>query len=360
MDATPLLPSHEAAGAQLTRHGGFLVPDRFGDAAEEYAASARGAALHDRSYRGLIEITGRDRATWLHNFVTNAVTTLRPGDGVYAFALNAKGRIVFDCNILAGPETIQLDVERSHVATAMTHLNRHIITEDVALTDLSNAFARVALLGPGGAEILAKLGTADAPAMTQLQHATMPLAGRTRAFVRHDFAGVFGAELWIETRDAQACWRELLRVGKAAGIRPVGLAAVQTLRIEAGIPWLGQDIDEDVLPAETLQTERGISYVKGCYLGQEIVERMRSRGALARQLTGVRIDGNTLPDVPARIQVDGTDAGRLTSACHSPHVGGIIGLGYVKTSLNGPGKPVTVVATNGTFLGALSTPPFRR
>jgi aminomethyltransferase len=351
---------NESTGTQVTRRGPRLVPEHFGSPSEEYEAAIRSAGLHDRSYRGLIEIGGCDRAAWLHNFVTNTVKTLQPGDGNYAFALNTKGRVVFDCNMLVHPETIWLDVERSHVAAAMTHLGRYIITEDVTLTDLSDQFVRLALLGPKAADVLAGLGASSAPAMAQLQHAALPMAGKHRPFMRHDFAGVFGAELWVEAVDADQCWSHLLDIGRHADLRPVGLAAVETLRIEAGIPWLGKDIDEDVLPAETLQIERGISYVKGCYLGQEIVERMRSRGSLARQLSGLRIEGDVRPDLPASIRIGGGDAGRVTSICQSPHVGAIIGLGYVRSAMSEAGTPVTIATRAGTFPAALAALPFRR
>lgn len=130
----------------------------------------------------------------------------------------------------------------------------------------------------------------------------------------HEAVGVWGAELWVNVADADTCWQQLLEIGRSASVRPVGLAAVEVLRIEAGIPWLGEDIDDAVLPAETLQDERGIHHSKGCYLGQEIVERMRSRGSLARHLTGVRLDGSRLPRVPSTITVAGAEAGRVPLA----------------------------------------------
>jgi folate-binding protein YgfZ len=333
-------------------NGPSNIPSAGGD---EYAAALCGAGLHDRSYRGLIEIAGRDRAAWLSNLTTNSVTTLTPGEGNYAFALNAKGRILVDGNVLVMRDVIWLDVDRSHIAAAMKHLDRYIITEDVSLRDRSDEFARPALLGPKIADVFSSLGARQAAAMAQLQHGTLTLAGKPRVFVRHDFAGVPGVELFVESPDAEACRASLARFG----LRPIGLATVQTLRIEAGIPWPGADIDEDVLPAETLQVERGVSYQKGCYLGQEVVERMRSRGALARRLTGVRIDGEVLPDVSAKLRADGVEIGRLTSVCRSPAAGGLIGLGYAKTSHAAPGTPVHIVAANGDFAGHLAQLPFR-
>lgn len=360
MPDNPLVSLHESAGAAFTERGGVRVPAQFGRGEGEYKAALSGAALHDRTYRGLIEVTGADRAAWLNNLVTNVIQTLRPGDGNYAFGLNAKGRILFDANMLVLPDAIWLDVERSCVPAMLPHLDRYVITEDVHVADRSDTFARLGLLGPRVASILAALGATNAPAMAQLQHGVLPLGGKHRPFVRHDLAGVFGVELYVHADDAAACWSRLLEIGKPVGLQPVGLAAVQALRIEAGIPWWGDDIDDDVLPAETRQTERGVSFTKGCYLGQEVVERMRSRGALARTLVGVRIDADAPPpSCPARLHAAGADVGRLTSVCHSPHAGELVGLGYVKTAVAAPGTEVTIETDGASRSGRLASLPFR-
>ena len=331
--------------------GGLSVSDVVCDVASEYRAARYGVGLHDRGYRGLIEVAGADRADWLHNLVTNTVRTLRVGEGNYAFAVNVKGRVVFDAVILIREDAIWLDTERSHVTTAIAHLDRYHIAEDVTITDRSDRYARLALLGPRAIDVLDALGAGHARNMAQFQHGALPLQGRPRPFMRHDFAGLFGAELFVEIADAAACWRRLLEIGAPADIRPVGMAAVQSLRIQAGIPWLGQDIDEEVLAPETMQVERGISYHKGCYLGQEVIERMRSRGALARRLVRLAIDGSRPPSVPARLRVGAADAGRLTSAAACPETRRVLGLGYLKTAFYEPGAAVAIESAEGVLTG---------
>jgi folate-binding protein YgfZ len=356
MASHPLDDALQSAGAAFDDVRGLRVATDFGDIRAEYDAALTGAALYDARERGLIELTGKDRAPWLHNLVTSAVKTLQPNEGNYAFATDVKGRILFDLNVLVLDDRIWLDVDRRLIEKAMTHMDRYLIMEDAKLSDRSDAFARIALLGPKAPDIVAQLGASHAPSMASLGSTTVTLLDKPRRLVRHDFAGVFGAELYIEAEDAPACWKQLLQFGQSVGLRPVGRTAVHVLRVEAGIPAYGEDIDDTVLPAETQQIERAISYVKGCYLGQEVVERMRSHGALARKLVGLRFDGDPNVQSGAKLLINGTDAGRITSVCRSYAVDATIGLGYLKTAHGNPGTRVNVAAEPPTEAEIVALP----
>jgi folate-binding protein YgfZ len=330
----------EQAGAVWQEVEGVRVPRHFGDMQREYAAALSGAGLYLASLRGVFELRGNDRATWLNNLVTNVITTLSPGEGNYAFVPNVKGRIVADVNMLVLADAIWLDIDRRMIEAAVKHFDHYRIMEDVQWEDRSEAFLRLALLGPGAKEIAEALGATHAPAMASLGNTSVPLCQKQRLLVRHDFAGVFGVELYIHREDAEACWARLLEIGRGVNLTPVGYEAVEALRIEAGIPASVQDIDETVLPAETQQIERGISFQKGCYLGQEVIERMRAYGGLARKLVGVRFPAGAGVSPGAHLQVNGADAGRITSVCHSPAMKSTLALGYLKTAHANPGTEV--------------------
>lgn len=335
----PLEAVMRAAGGRVEEAGGYRTVLEFGDLPAEYERALHGAGICERG-RGLIEVTGRDRAAWLHNLVTNAVKTLQPGEGNYAFALNVKGRILFDCNILIYRDAIWIDLDRAALSPALSHLNRYIITEDVQLTDRSDDYARIALVGPRAAEIADALGASHAAAMPVPGLTSATLVQKSRPLVRTDFAGVFGAELFIEAADAVACWSRLLEIGRPVELGPVGWRALEILRIEAGRPAYGRELHDEVLPAETGQLSRAVSFVKGCYLGQEVVERMRSHGAVARGLVSLRL-GELPSTLPAPLIGDAGEAGRLTSACQSPTSGSAIGLGYVRAAIK-PGTRLHV------------------
>jgi folate-binding protein YgfZ len=300
----------------------------------EYAAVTQRAGLHVGA-RALLQVAGSDRVAWLNNLVTNVIKTLEPGQGNYAFALNVKGRILFDLNMLVLPDAIWLDVDERWRATALAHLERFIIMEDVQLADRSDAFVRVDLIGPSAAEIVDALGWAGAAGASPLSSAPVTLVQKNRLAVRDDLGAVPRFDLWIERADLEACVARLLEIGRPVGLAQVGEAAVETLRIEQGVPASVQDLDEEVLPAETGQIARAVCYTKGCYLGQEVVERMRSRNVVAQKLVHLALPGPV--DVPTALKKGDLSAGRITSACHSPAHGGWLGLGYVKALHTAPG-----------------------
>lgn len=301
----------------------------------EYRALSAGPAIVDRSYRALLEVTGIDRATWLHNLTTNQVKNLGRGEGNYAFVLNIQGRILFDVNLLVRAESIWLDLDRHFLETAKKHFSKYAITEDVAVVDRSDKFVRFGLVGAGAVMLLAELGAADATSMPTLGLAQIEWRGAAIPLIRHDFCGPFGVEMFVPPDRADEFRTTITDRHRAF---PVGDDAVQVHRIEAGIPWPGHEITDEYLPAETRQLDRAVNYQKGCYLGQEVVERMRSRAVVARQLVGLRLEGPTIPPLRSEISnSDGKPVGQMTSTCFSPALNCPIALGYMKTASSTPG-----------------------
>lgn len=340
-DFRQLLETHTA---QFSRVNEAEVVQSFGDESSEYTGASTSVGLYPALDRGTIEIGGGDRAAWLNNLVTNEIKNLKAGEGNYAFAPTVKGRILFDLNMLVLPELLWLDLDSRSRPTALAHFDRYTITEDVSMTDRTEEFVRLVMSGPATGSVAAKIGVPQAASMASLGSTQATVAGTHCLLVRHDFAGVLGVELFVPSDRASAAWSELLELCGAEGGRPVGRSAVETLRIEAGIPAMGAEITDEVLPAETRQLERAVSYVKGCYLGQEVVERMRSRGGLARQLVGLKLEADGLVQPGAKLRHEEKEVGRITSCCVSPKTGGTIALGYLRTSAAQPGTIVDVMA----------------
>jgi len=348
---TTILEIERSAGAEFVDIGGATIPARFSDARREYDALDHGLGLHDRSYRGLIEVAGADRAKWLHNLTTNHVTDVPAGQGRYLFACNVKGRILFDANCLILPEAIWLDVDRRWVATAMRHLEKYHITEDVALKDRSDEFVRLALAGAGEHSLLSASSGSRVPSASR-----GPVGRMGCWWLRTDFCGIPAAELVVPVEQAGEAWRKL----SADGAVPVGLEAIQMRRIEAGLPWSCEDLDEEVLPAETGQLERAVSFNKGCYLGQEVVERMRAHGVMARRLVGLRGADDGVFPAGAGMHLGDTAVGRVTSSCVSPRIGGPIGLGYVRSAQATAGAQLEARWDAGRAMIAVADLPFAR
>lgn len=351
-------------------HRGVAMAAAYASAAEEYARATGGCVLFDRSDRGFLRASGEDRKSWLHNMLSNAVKTLDDGAGNYAFACDVRGRVQFDVNVLCRPDALWLDIDRSTVEGARRHLERFLITERVTLADESERFARLGCAGPRAAELAASLGVGNFAALPALASVALGAAGGRAMYgagdgapnaageaapnaagdsarsasgaarlnepetwlVRHDFCGLPAFELVVPRGEAAAWWERL----GAAGAAPAGVATRELLRIEAGIPAWGADIDDSVIPAETGQIERGISFNKGCYLGQEVIERMRSLGSPARRLVRLRVAGDASGlalAAPMTLQSDGGEVGRVTSLAAHPTSVAWIGLGYVKSAI---------------------------
>lgn len=331
----------------------------YGDPGAEYAALTDGLALVDRSYRGLLEVTGADRASWLHNLTTNEVKNLSSGEGNYAFCVNLRGRILFDLNVLVRPECIWLDIDRRYLPIARPHFDKYAIIEDVTVKDRSEEFVRFGLVGDAVKPWLAELGAPQAAAMPWLATADVERPAGPMTVLRHDFCGPFSVELFVPSSQAVAFWQDLLDESNARRAVPVGDDAVQIRRIEAGLPWSRQDITDEYLPAETGQFDRGVSFRKGCYLGQEVVERMRSRGALARRLVGLTLEGDDVPTPPVPLTDDaGRTVGTLTSACRSLTVGSVIALGYVKTDAASTGASLRALYGDREINAVVTDLPF--
>jgi len=322
----------------------------------EYRALGTGPAIVDRSYRAFLEVTGADRATWLHNLTTNQVKNLGRGEGNYAFVLNIQGRILFDVNVLVRAESIWLDLDRRFLETAKKHFSKYSITEDVTVVDRSAEFVRFGLVGPGAVVLLAELGAPNAEVLQTLGLSQIEWRGAIVPLIRHDFCGPFAVELFVPA-DRTVEFRSTM-VDHHRAI-PVRDDAVQVHRIEAGIPWPGHEITDEYLPAETRQLDRAVNYHKGCYLGQEVVERMRSRQVVARQLVGLRLDGSAIPALRSEISnPEGKPVGQVTSSCHSPALNCPIALGYVKTASSATGAALRLAWDDGAANAMVTDLPF--
>ncbi|NOT01188.1 MAG: folate-binding protein YgfZ [Phycisphaerales bacterium] len=332
--------------------GPWTGADSYADLAVEYEAASRGIGLHDRAYRGLLEITGKDRLAWLHNLTTNQVKSLQPGQGNYTFAVNIQGRILFDMNLLVLRDSVWLDIDRRWIDAAIAHFNKYIIMEDVKLADRTADFARFALTGARVAQFIARAGLAQSCAMPLHQVEHLSIDGAQLAIFRDDFCGPFGLQILVPMASAINLWQ---RWTATPDVTPIGFGAVDTLRIEHGIPWPMTEITPETLPAETGQFQRAVSTNKGCYLGQEIVERMRSRGAVARRLVLIHLPEGEPPPAGSELLSDGAIVGKTTSACVSQLHGGALAMGYVRSAVPDE-APVTVSAqgrcTSGSMVSA--------
>lgn len=313
------------------------------DVPPDYLACTTGVAATRRDERAWLAITGRDRTTWLHNLTTNAIKTLRPGDGNYAFALNVQGRVLFDLNVMVAQEVLYLDLDRRWLPHARKHFDKYTITEDVTCEDQAGKCHRMALVGPAVPDLLASLGAPQVSAWPLLGLQALHLFNLDLPAFRSDFCGPFAIEFNVSASATDDLWSSLMNLDRTPPMREACDATLETLRIEHGIPGPGREITDEYLPAETRQLSRAVSFQKGCYLGQEVVERMRSRQVVARLLALLRLDSTTVPPAGAEVvDSSGKPVGTVTSACVSPRHGRAIALAYLKSAAATDGAALTV------------------
>jgi tRNA-modifying protein YgfZ len=273
---------------------------------EGYNALRHGAAWLDLDSRGRIVARGRDRARLLHNLTSNEVKKMVPGDSCYAFVLSPQGRIQADLHLLCLADHFLIDTDPGLREKVYQHIRRYIIADQVELEDVSGQTACIGVEGPAAADL--KLEPGD--------HTVAPFTITGQPGYR-----IYGAP------ESQAA---LLAKLESLGAKAATADDARMVRIENGKPLYGEDIRDTSLPQETQQMQ-AISFTKGCYLGQEIVERIRSQGRVNKKLERLEFEGPEPPAPGTKLQVDGRDA-EITSSIYSPHLGKVIALAYVRTA----------------------------
>jgi folate-binding protein YgfZ len=283
----------------------------FGDVRAQFQALLSGCGVYDLSERARIALTGGDRVRWLNGMVSNNIRDLAPGHGVYAFLLNAQGRIQADLYAFNRGESLLVDTERAQRDKVWELFDHYIIADDVEMADISDKFTALGLTGPDSRAALERAGIA-LPELAPLQFADVLWQEIPLTLLRMGEEAKESWQVWIAPEHIDLC-RDRLRQADA---KPVGSTALNLFRISRGIPQFGQDIRDRDLPQETGQA-RALNFTKGCYLGQEIVERIRSRGAVHRQFTAFAVDG-PLPGPGTKIQAEGKEVGEITSSATLP------------------------------------------
>jgi folate-binding protein YgfZ len=303
-----------------------------------YDALRTSAALLDLTPRGRIYATGDDRARLLHAIVTNHVQELKPGEGCYAFFLNAQGHILADVNLLCLADRFLLDTEPETREKIFRHVDKYIIADDVALEDVTDALACLAVEGPQAVAVLESIGAPTPQA--DYAHAAWNAAIVQRSSV----TGAPGFRIFLPAEEKAACIASL----ESAGAIPASDDDARTVRLEHGKPRYGDDIFDTTLPQETQQMH-AVHFAKGCYLGQEIVERIRSRGHVNRLLINLEIEGAEPLAGGTKIAAGAVEAGEIASSAFSPTLCKVVALGYVRaqystdgTQLQAAGRAATV------------------
>lgn len=353
---------HEVAGAIFGDANGISVPRHYGDPAAEYSAAVEGVAVADRSHRTRLRVSGRAADQMLQGLLSGKIPAAPSSDGVvermrweYSLVLTPKGRILSDLRLvrLSGEEeTFVFDVPVAGSAALIEHLRRSLPPRLAASEDISNDTGMLTVMGPLAAGLLSRdvLGLrveeVDLEALDEGDGIRLPDGEDVGVtVVRTAEVAATAFDVISDTRTVAAIWKRLLE----AEAKAVGHGVFQTLRIEAGRPALGADLDGDTIPYEAGIVDRAIDHTKGCYTGQEVIIRIRDRGHVNRRLCGLLLGEGPTPAPGTQIfGLDGEKSvGRVTSSAHSPRAGGVIALGYIRRQVEAPGV-VRVGSSDGS------------
>ena len=370
VSALALSEVHKTLGATLSSVNGMEVVADYGVVAPEAEALRQSVGVVDLSFRGRLCLTGADRSRLLHGQVTNDVQKLQPGQGTYAALVTAKGRLESDLNIYALDNELLLDFEPGLSAKIIARLDHYIVADDVQVIDVAPHYGLLSFQGPRCGEVIQALDLAPAlPAQPfGSRHIANPTLGdlylvnRPRCAWPDPAPAIAGCDLYVPTDALAMVFDKAVAAAKAVGGRAVGFTALDHVRIEAGIPRFGADLDESNLAPEGGETfiRQAISYAKGCYIGQEVIARIRTYGQVTRALRGLRFLDEVPEMVPrgSKVLKDGKEVGLVTTGFVSASRNAVIALGFVRKECNAIGTELGVGVNGVTRPVRIEALPF--
>jgi len=340
-------------GATMSAFHGRSLPARFGDVETEWRAAREGCAVFDAGFRSFIHATGSDRVSFLQGMLSNDVKTLAPGDGMHAAFLTQQAKLVSDMRVYAHHDRVILDALALRADALAEGLERFLIADDVELVRSTDESPLLGLEGPATRSLVEMLFGKNAAVDTPYHHEKLPFEGSELRLIRVSEVAGNGCLFSGPPALAAALFEKL----RAGGATPIGMDALNVLRVEGGVPWAGVDMDENVLLME-VGLDDAVSYKKGCYLGQEVVERVSARGHVNRKLTGLVLEGSGTVASGSSVFNDDADTGWTVSSVESFGMKRPIALAYLRREVLEPGTRLQVASGESRRAATVHALPF--
>ena len=359
MRKTALYEQHKLLNANFDQmYDGWFLVSHYNDSVQEHLAVRNGIGIIDVSHRGRLRLTGTERAEYLHRIVSNEVTKLPSGGGNYAMILTNRGKIIADMNVIVAEDYIDLITDAIAKEDLHRNLDKYLIADDVEINDITAETGIILVSGVNSGSFIESLLGVDVANLEEYQSVNGKIVDLSVKCVSSLETGEVGFQLHVNSAsELSDLWQVLIAEGKSFGVVPVGLKALNSLRLEAGIPWFGNELDDSIIPLEA-ELEKAVNFEKGCYIGQEIVARMKYRGHPNRLLRGLEIDSEDLPSEKAVIRSGEKQIGYVTSVVKSPTLNKTIALGYVRMAFTEHGSEVEIEIENEWVNAIVSSLPF--
>lgn len=355
---TPLHAVHEQLGARMVPFAGFAMPVQYDSIKEEHAAVREKVGLFDVSHMGQLHFEGPGAVASVERLVTCPVASLAPGRVRYGLLCHEHGGTVDDVTVYrVSEEHLFLCVNAANIEKDYRWCVQHA-GSDTRVRDRSDETALLALQGPASLEVLAALCDEDLASLRRFRFREVRAAGLPVTLSRTGYTGSDGFELYLANGDAVALWEALVSAGRDAGLRPAGLGARDTLRLEAALPLYGHELDDATSPLEA-RLERFVKLDGADFLGAEALRAQREAGP-ERVLVGIEVTGRGIAREGYPVAIDGREVGALTSGGPSPTLGKSIALGYVPPASSEPGQDLDVVIRGRPVAAKVVQTPFVR
>ena len=342
MPTSPVLELQTQSGATVGEAHGWRLPSAYSNLVDEYEAATSSVGLVDRSYIGRLKLAGEEALDLLNRLSTNDLELLtEAGQGMHTVLTSNKGRIIDLLFVLRQDDHLLVLTAPETRQKVADWIDFYTFAEDVAVHDVTEETAMLAVTGPNAAPLLDEITGQKVSSLTPHDSLSFSIDNVEVTLVRTDFIGLPGYDMTIPASQAQRLWTQLLEKGEELGIRPVGIEALEVVRVEQGVPLYGKELSEDVNPLEANLLEF-ISFNKGCYVGQEVVTRLNTYDKVQRHLVGLSWESDEMPASNAGLLLDGKRVGSVTSAVRSPRLNKSIGLGFVRKPQTLPGVLLTM------------------
>jgi folate-binding protein YgfZ len=336
IESSPLRPYHEKLDAHFTVLAGRELPRSYGDSAAEYAAVRKGVGIVDRWDRTQIRLHGRDPVKMVQGLITNDLAGAPEGQGVYAALLTARGRMIADLRAFVRENgDVWLDLDVAAREAVIAHIRKFVPPLYARVDDLDTSAGVIGVYGPEARGLVSELlGVELDEALPEESFQEATFQDGTVVVLRTEYTGGEGYDIFAAAESLPSLWEAFT----GAGAEPVGHSTLEVLRIEAGQPRWGSDLDDTVIPIEAGLRDRAISQTKGCYTGQEVIIRILHRGRVNWHLRGLFLGEAPIPPAGTELFRPGEEkpVGRVTSACDSPLHDQAIGLGYIRREVEPP------------------------
>ncbi|NGZ02714.1 MAG: glycine cleavage system protein T [Nitrospira sp. WS238] len=359
MKQSRLHPLHTQLGAIVEEVTGWEMPAHYGDMAAEHRAVRQAVGIADLSHRGKLRITGEDRVKWLQSVISNDILPLQPGQGRYSSLLTHKGKVLTYFRLYMQNEAVMMEDVGEIGETTFQVLRKFLLYGTKAkLDNCAESWGLLLLSGPKCAQVVQSAFGVDVADLSPIDFVTAQIKGHQALIVRTEETGEIDIEVLLPTDSLVAAWTAAMEAGAKYGIKAIGSHAREALRVEAGIPKAGPDLNEEIVPPEANLEGKAFSLTKGCYPGQEVVARMDTYGNVRRKLVGLVLNDSFVPPHGAKLYNGDREVGWISSACHSPHFNKTIAFGFPLRDFSAPGTELTVEFDSGRHQATTQALPF--